>query len=392
MPYQQGALPEYSPHGTRVDGFTLYPSITGLPTYNSNVFATPNNAKGDAIMTVAPEFIGISRSERNALSFEVNAEFNQYVHYTDQNNTNASFGVGDVYEIAPGKLISGGASYGILHLDPAFEETVARQPTEYHVATGSFGFLQRPSRFGYMIDAVVNHFDFSPLRPASGGTISQADNNYLSVVVAPTAFYELTPTYTLFSRLALNTYRYDQRRDRAGLRRDSYGGKFDVGTRIDITRTLVGEVFAGALYQKYVEPAFGDQLGPDFGAALGWSVTDETLIGLRVLRSIQQTRARSGSTEGTNESFSATESQINLSLDHLLFSNLLFHADAGYTQDDFQSGNRTDRQASGRIAMLNYVNRYINTGPEIDYIRRFSDLPEARYNRLLVMYRITGQF
>lgn len=392
MPYELGALPEYSPRGVRIDGLTLYPSLSALPTYNSNVFATPNNAKSDAIMTVAPEFIGISRSERNTLDFEANAEFNQYVHYNDQSNTNASLGVGDVYELAPGRLISGGVSYDLLHLDPALEETVARQPTEYHVASASFGFLQRPTRFGYALDSVVSHFDYGPLHPASGGTVSQADNDYLSVVLAPTAFYELTPIYTLFSRLALNTYIYDQHRDRAGLRRDSYGGKFDVGTRIDITRTLAGEVFAGVLYQKYVEPVFGDQLGPDFGAALGWSITDETLIGLRALRSIQQTRARSASTEGTSESFSATESQITLSVDHLLYSNLLLHADVGYTQDDFQTGNRTDRQANGRIAMLDYINRYINTGPEIDYIRRFSDLQEARYNRLLVMYRVTGQF
>lgn len=392
MPYQQGILPEYLPRGVRVDGLTLYPSVSVIPTYNSNVFATSNNAKGDGIITVAPEFIGISRGERNVFDFEATAEFNQYIHYTNQSNKNASLGFADAYELTPDKTVYGGASYELLHLNPALEETVARQPTEYRVAAATLGFVQQPSRFGYSFDTAFSHFDYGPLHSISGGTTSQSDNDYLSIVMGPTVYYELTPSYTVFSRLSLNTYIYDQHRDRAGLRRDSYGGKFDIGTRVDITRTLSGEIFAGVLYQKYVESAFGDQIGPDFGAALGWTVTQETLLGMSAVRSITQTRARAASTSGTSESFSATSSQITFSVDHLLYSNLLLHADVGYAQDDFQTGNRTDRGATGRIAAINYVNRYINTGPEIEYNRRFSSLAEARYKALLVMYRITAQY
>jgi hypothetical protein len=389
MAFEEGPLSEFAPNGTVVGDFTLFPSLTIEPGYNSNVFATPSDVKGDGFVTMAPELIAVERSPRDTLDVEVNAEINKFFTQTSQDNTNFSFGVGNGYEIDPGVLISAGASYEILHEDPAAELTVATQPTEYHVATGYLGFLQRPDRFGYRIEGTVSHYDYNSLQPVGGGpSISQTDQNYTYLNLVPTAYYQLTPTYTLFSRLSLNSYVYDLAKDFNGFNRNSYGGAVDFGTVIDITRELQGTAAAGVLYQKYEDSAFNDVVGPEIDIALAWTPEENELYGLHVTRSVQQSFAR---TEGT-ETFSATVTAAQVSADYLPEKNIVLHADAEYTRYDYQGASRTDQGPDARVNAMYFINRYLSTGPEFRYVQRFSDDPTARFTRFEVLYRVTAHY
>ena len=389
-PYSEAPLPEYTPQGMQAPGrFTVFPSVTAGPAYNSNVFGVPSGAKDDLVWRIGPELIGVQRGSRNVLALEAVSEILKYHRFSSLDTSNLSLGFGDAYEIVPGRFVSFGAGYEFLHLDPEFEEAAARSPSEFHVASAQFGILQEAARFGYRIDTTVHHFDFLPLHPLSGGQINQTDNNYTLAQVVPTVFYQLTPTYTAFTRLTANVNWYDKRRDSSGIRRDSWGGAADIGLLVNITRTLAGDVYVGALYQHYLDPVQGDQIGPDFGGGLGWSVSEATLVGLHVDRSIEQTRARA---LGSPQNFSATVTRVTAFVEHLLYPNLLFHGDIGLTQLEFSNPDRTDYEAEGRAGVRHYVNRYFYLGPELSYVKRFSDDPTARFNRFLAAFRVTAQF
>jgi hypothetical protein len=389
MAFEEGPLSEFAPNGAVVGDFTLFPSLTIEPGYNSNVFATPGDLKGDGFVTMAPELIVIDRSPRDVLDIEVNAEINKYFTQTGQDNTNFSFGVGNGYEIEPGVLISAGASYEILHEDPALEATVATQPTEYRVASGYVGFLQRPDRFGYRIEGAVSHYEYDSLQPLGGGpSISQDDQNYTYLNLVPTAYYQLTPTYTLFSRLSLNSYLYDLSKDAFGNNRTSYGGALDFGTVVDITRELQGTASAGVLYQKYEDSNFGHELGPEIDIALAWTPAEDQLYGLHVARSIQQSFARSEN----SETFSATATAAQVSADYLLERNLVLHGDAEYTRYAYQGSSRIDQGPDARVYATYFINRYLNTGPEFRYVQRFSNDPTARFTRFEILYRVTAHY
>ena len=389
MAFEEGPLSEFAPNGAVAGDFTLFPSLTVQPGYDSNVFATPSNVKGSGFITMAPELIAVDRSPRNVLDIETNAEINKYFAQSSQDNTNFSFGVGNGYEIDPGVLISAGASYEVLHEDPAQEAVAVTKPTEYYVASGYLGFLQRPDRFGYRIEGTVSDYEYNSLQPLGGGpSTSQADQNYTYLNLVPTAYYELTPTYTLFSRLSLNTYLYHLSKDSSGFERNSYGGEVDAGTVVDITRELQGTASAGVLYQKYEDPAFGHELGPAVDVALAWTPAENELYGLHVTRSIQQNFARS---EGA-ETFSATVTAVQFSADYLPEKDLALHADAEYTRYGYQGASRTDQGPDARVYAYYFINRYISTGPEFRYIERFSDDPTARFTRFEILYRVTAQY
>lgn len=388
MPYLQGALPEYEPRGVKVGGFTIYPSATFQAGYNSNVFGTPSNARGDGVLTFAPEVIALSRGTRNVLAIEAGGELNRYIEHSTLNNNNAALGLSDTYEIAPGKFISAGASHEIRHLDPALEESTVSEPTKYRITSASAGYLHEPDRFGYRLDALVSHFDYDPLHPRGGRSISQSDRNYTLFTGAPTVFYQLTPLYTLFSRLTLNAHIYDEERDSAGFRRDSYGGTLDAGVAIDITQTLSGAVYVGALYQHYRDPRFGEQTAPNFGAALAWRATERSLYGVRVSRSIEETRVRP-----TAEQFSALQTRVELSADYLLYPNFGLRFAPGYARLDFQGPtDRVDHEVDGVAAAYFFINRYASVGPEISYAHRYSDDPDARFSRGVALFRLTVQY
>jgi hypothetical protein len=388
MPYAQGALPEYEPLGITAGTFTVYPSATLQVGYNSNVFGTASGARADGIVTIAPEVIAISRGTRNALAIEAGGEFNRYLEYSSLKNDNGFIGLSDTYEIAPGKFISGGLSHELRHLDPAREETTVREPTKYRVSSMSAGFLNEPDRFGYRLDGLVSYFDYGPEHPIGGGSISQDDRDFTLITAAPTVFYQLTPLYTVFSRLTLNAHVYDADRDSAGFQRDSYGGTFDVGVAVDITRALSGSVYVGVLHQRYRDDRLGEQTAPNFGAALGWRATERSLYGIGISRSIEETRIRP-----TAEQFSALQTRVELSADYLLYPNVGLRIVPSYTRLDFQGpADRTDNEFDVFAAAYYFINRHARFGPEISFVHRDSDEPEARFERIVGLLRFTIQY
>ena len=75
-----------------VPGLTVTPFVSEKVEYESNVFQTPNNTRGDTIFKTIPGFLAeLSRGPFGA-SVGYRAEILNYVTLTDQNTTN-QFGV-----------------------------------------------------------------------------------------------------------------------------------------------------------------------------------------------------------------------------------------------------------------------------------------------------------
>src|SRR4051794_25286779 len=84
----QKARPDYDPLGARVGSFLLLPAVEVRETYDSNIFATPSNEKGDFYTTIHPELQLRSNWNNHALAFQASGDIKRYADHVSENTTN----------------------------------------------------------------------------------------------------------------------------------------------------------------------------------------------------------------------------------------------------------------------------------------------------------------
>ena len=95
--------PDYDPVGQRVGGFIVYPDLDVQETYDSNVFATQTNQKGDLFTSMVPSVDVRSDWNVHALNFHADSSVNKYISYDRADYTDYTAGTDgrlDIYHDA----------------------------------------------------------------------------------------------------------------------------------------------------------------------------------------------------------------------------------------------------------------------------------------------------
>src|SRR5439155_2660384 len=74
-----------------------------------------------------------------------------------------------------------------------------------------------------------------------------------------------------------------------GFHRSSHGYEVDVGTAIDFTHLINGEIFAGYLSQLHDDTRLKNENGFGFGGNLLWNVTPLTSLRATLARTVEET-------------------------------------------------------------------------------------------------------
>jgi hypothetical protein len=378
VPVTARPRPEYDPLGIRAGGFLLYPSITVDGTYDDNIFAADDNEEDDFIFTFSPRISARSNFPRHSLGLTVESDIGRYVDNTDENFEDYGANLDGQLDITRNNRLLGEAFYTHEHEnrddpeDPGVEE--ADEPLEFDEYGGELGFEQDFNRFNVAVTGDVERRDYD-----DG---SEADRDRILYGGRVRTGYFISPRINAFLEGGYEREERDtSEQDDPPINRDNNVYDARVGTAIDITGLLFGEVSFGWSVQDFDESDLDTENGFVYGTGLTWNPTQLTSL----------TLDGSGGFEPSDVGTSKLTNRIALRVDHELLRNVLIGGEVGYRRDDFQDTGRVDNRFDVGPDITYLLNRYLSVGAGYTFTTQTSDDNEEEFTRNLFTLRLTAQ-
>lgn len=384
---------DYDPLGVRLGSFLLFPSARLSETYDSNVFATTSNAKGDFYTTLNPS-IGI-RSDWNvhALGFTASSATRRYAGLVSENVTDLAIRGDGRLDILRNVYAIGGAGYQLIHEDRSSPDSVnGKNPVEYHITSANLGYVRELGRLGVRVDGTADSYSFNNATSSTGVTINQHDRDRIVYAVAPRLSYEIVPGYQAIMKLTGNERDYVEKFDSKGFQRNSHGYEVDVGTAVYLTHILNGEIFAGYLSQLYDDSRLKTNSGFAFGGNLLWNVTQLTSLRATLARTVEETTQFATVNGVTVDASGYLQSAVRLAVEHELRRNVLLSAYISYANNDYEGINRTDDQFETNVQGRYLINRNLSASLDFTFSTRSSNVSGVSYDRAVGMLGLKAGF
>lgn len=385
VPVQNRPRPEFDPLGIRAGGFLIFPRLTVAETYDSNVFAEPDEEEDDLITVIEPVVEVRSNFPRHELGFEAGAEIGFFAEETDENYQNYFVSTGGTLDVTRNAALSADIGYARDHESRESPESpdAAEEPTPIDEYNAQLSFRQVFNRLNYRLLGAAGFSDFQDVDAIAGGEINQDDRDRFEYDARLRVGYLVSPRFNLFTEGLYTLTDYQVQEDDAGFDRDSQGFGVNAGVEVDLTAILFGEVFGGYRFETFDDNAFDDVSGFWFGAGLTWNVTDLTTIELVGERDVEATtQAGAGGDLATD---------IRLEVTHELLRNLLLNGFAGYSRDEFEGIDRTDNTYLAGAGAEYLVNRYLSVELGYRFSDRDSDVDDEEFTRHIVSLGLTGR-
>jgi hypothetical protein len=219
--------------------------------------------------------------------------------------------------------------------------------------------------------------------------VGDVDNDFRDRDVYSTGLrvgHAISPRFDVFVDGAYRWVRYDTE-DSEGRKRDNQGYAVRVGTGIDITSILFGELALGYTSVSYDDQGFEDASSPGLGGRLTWNVTPLTSIIFNARGEIRETTV----TQDGEEASGDKQADVSLNVWHELLRNVLLNAYGQYVRDDFEGINRTDNtfRVGGGVRYL--LNRNFSLDAVYTFSTRESDNDNVEYDRNQVVIGVTAR-
>lgn len=380
------ARPDYDPLGAPIASFLVFPSLDFNQSYNSNVFATEGDEKGDFLSVLSPGVQVRSNWNNNALNFGMSGQINRYAKQVGEDNSNFHAATDGRIDILRGIYVTSGLSYDLQHESRASPNTAANEknPTEYQVAGGTMSFVHDTGRLALQIDSDVNDYSYNNAVTSTGTVIAETGRNRVEYSIAPKLLYEIVPGYHATLRTRFNWRDYMSQFDSSGYDRTSHGYEIDAGTAVSLADELTGDIFAGYFKQVYKDPRLAPASGPSFGGDLLWNVTPLMSLRSSLVRTIEETTVPPAST--------FVQTAFSLSAEREVRRNVLATIGGNYIVQDFQGLTRTDRNFGANLGARYLINRNLNAGLSLSYSRRFSNAADLEYTDYVISADIRLQY
>lgn len=373
--------PELDPLGVRAGSFLIFPKIELGTTYDDNVFATENNKEGDFLFQVLPTVTVQSDFSRHALKFSAGADVGRYADQTSENYVDYFFTGGGRFDVTGDSFLVGDVSYRKLHEDRGDPDspTAASEPIEFARTNAELAYQQRFNRVTGRIGVGAENEDYDDVSSITGTTLNQDNRDKWAYSATGQVGYDLYPGYQPFLRFTYTRTEYDE----GTVKPDSDTYEAVVGTTLDLTNLLTGEIFVGYLSRSYDESQFKNFTGVAYGLKLDYAVTQLTSISGNVTR-------------GVEEGFGAVPSPrdrttFQVGVDHELLRNVVLSALAEYQMDDYQNTSQEEDFYLLQAGATYNLNRNFYLRGTYSYSTRDSNLPGEDYDRNLFLLRLGAQ-
>ncbi len=362
--------PELAALGARAGAFRLYPSLVLQERYEDNIYATQSNEISDYVSVVRPALNIQSLWGRHALNFRTDAAIGRYADNDNEDYEDFSTELSGRLDLNHAQRVTASYNFSEQHEERNSPDDVnGLTPTTFDTHRFNLGYRRTFNRVSVEVTSNFRTTDYDDVRGSTGNVINNDDRDRDRIEGAIKLGYDLLPGYTAYVQTAVNSIDYDNVIDGQTFDRDSDGLSIDVGTDLDLSGTLYGNVFVGYTEQDYDALALGKVSGLSGGASLTWLASEMTTVTGSLNRSIEETNQQ----RGTNFASGIFNTRANLTIDHELMRNLLIQGRMRLSEDDFEGINQTDTYFGSGLGATYMINRHFQILMDYDYLQRDSD-------------------
>ncbi len=353
----------YAPLGIRRGSFILRPSVETAAGFDSNVNATPGNARSSGYTRIKPDFILESDWSNHAFRLHLGAERFDYFSDDLAARNNLNLDASTRIDIRRGTTAEFGAAYIRAQDSNSLTTTslpgnaVSQPDVQSFRANGALS--QKLGIFGVRVSGESTQRSYSDTELSTGATIDNGDRNVRDSVFALRGSYEWTGAVQPFVETAYNRHDYDIEKDAGGFDKGSNGVTERAGLMFDFGPFLSGEIAAGLLYQTPYEQSAESYSGVTFDSALNWSPT-----ALTTFRFGARTAVLDDVGVGT---IGGLSHDATARAEHKLRRNVLVGASLGLGYDSYEGIDRDDLRFSAGVDAAWQLNRFAAVTGKIEH-------------------------
>lgn len=219
----------------------------------------------------------------------------------------------------------------------------------------SAGITQQFNRLSISIQGAFNLYQFGNATQSNGTELLLSQNDYNDYALVGRASYELTPGLIPFVQVTGDERRFDQYYDVYGFARTSDGIAGELGSTLEFSRLLTGEIDAGYADRVYVDPRLPNLNAPTIDAKLIYTATPLTTVNLTAATYLSETTLPYAS--------GAISRTVSLNVTHALRRDLTLSATATYQNNLYEGQPVTEQLYSGMLrADYNLTRSVVITG------------------------------
>lgn len=373
--------------------FLVYPDVSLAVTYDDNIYAErPYAAERtyvteDVVYTLSPSLELKSNWKQHELNFGVGADLDRYRDNDAEDVNDYWLGFDGHYDLSARTNVFGGARHSRDHEDRSTPGSLVTQvePTRYDHEEAHLGVAHEFGSFRLRLGGTWDQYDYKDGALGDGTVVDTDSRDHDLSSLGVRLGYVLSPRYEIFGQFATDGREYDKLITGQAFSRDSDGYRAAAGLKFTLLpQRLAGELFAGAMRQRYDYNGFSDLSKPYFGALAVWKPTSLTTATGFIDRSLEETTVFS---DGVYASGSV-DTTYGFEVERRLTSKLSVSGRAAYTRSDFQNFDRVDKIIDAGAGLRYYVMPAVYVGADLRVIDRDANDPAAQYSRNQVMVSV----
>ncbi len=357
----------YAALGGRAGSFILYPAVELSVGRDSNPSQTPNG-RASTFYSAAPELRVQSNWSRHEFKADLRGSYTGYSPDDVPSLSRPYFnGKADGrIDVSRDDRIELGV-HGRVATDnpnsPNLQAGLAKLPI-YTTVGGNAGYTHRFNRLEIGAKGDAERTVYQEAQLVDGSTASNEDRNYNQYGGTARAAYELSPGFKPFVEGGGDSRKHDLAADFSGYRRDSTGYLARIGSTIELSRLLTGEVAVGYTQRNYADPRLVPLKGVIGSGSLIWTAN--------ALTTVKFTAASTVGESTTPEVSGVLYRDAGVQVDHAFRRWLIGTVKAGFGFDSYTGGvERQDKRYSLGAALTYKLNRMVQIKGEVrqDWLR-----------------------
>lgn len=383
LPVKQRLQPGYEPVGIRAGSWIFNPSLMSGGFYDSNVFSSNIMKRSDIAAVIEPTLRAHTLWERHGIDITLDEQSTRYHGNTGLNQDNATLKANGWIDVARDLAVLG--NFQVAHLNEGVGSLTspanAVQPTPYNLLSGDVSIRKQFNRLTASVGTRVDSYQFGSTRAADGTVISQSSRDGQIYALHSRVDYAFSPVLGWFAGVEGN------QRNLLGTPTQSLssqGYRALSGVTVGLTQLITGELGAGYVEQRFVDPTIGTIQGPSYRALLIWRPTRLLDVHFKAEQLVTETADTS--------SVGVLANALQLGLDYELLRNVVISLAGGYESDRFFGQVRKDHVTSTDARVKYLLNRFGAISVYHQYTARNSDIPAFTFDKHQVGINVTAQF
>jgi hypothetical protein len=384
-PVKSRPRPEFDAVGGRIGTFKVIPKIELKETYQTNVYATSTDQQSDLITIIVPTIDFKSDSSLHSFNLKFKADFGLHTSNSSEDYQDYGTAADGHIDVTRNLKINYSGSFDKGHEERgAPDEAGGKEPGENIKISGLIGFKYKLSRLNFNMDTTLTATDYDDVTANNGTIINNDDRDQSEYLSTLKIGFDVSSDFTAFTKYEYKVLDFDDTLDDDGANRDTKNHKISIGSDIDITSLIKGEVSTGYFWESYANTAFREITGYTVGLDLTWNVTNLTTLTGGIDRDTKQTTSSDVS--------STTNTKLSFGLDHELLRNLIFSVGGSYLLAESNGGTKEDTTKDAEIGTKYLLNRNYYVGFKIKYLRKDSNENVGEYSDFQTTLKLGLQY